>query len=312
MSRVAVVCDDPSSFNIAKDTTYLMLKTAQDMGHECFVIEPADLFVDQTEARAWTRRLTVLSDQMDWFEATEKSIERLGDFDLILIRQDPPFNMRYIYATYILELAEAQGAKVVNKPGSLRNANEKFFITQFPDAITRTLVTANKITIKNFLETEQDIILKPLDGMGGASICRLKTGDPNISVIIEMLTQQGIEPIMVQRYLPDVIKGDKRILIVNGVAISHCLARLPQPGETRANLAAGGRSEVRVLTERDQELAAMIGPRLKDMGLLFVGLDVIGDYVTEINVTSPTCAQEILKVSGVNACEILFKEIIPQ
>ena len=225
--------------------------------------------------------------------------------DIVFLRKDPPFNMGYVYATYLLEMLEQEGVRVINRPGSVRNANEKLFILQFPEAIADTLVTADSGLIREFLFRHQDIILKPLDGMGGAGIYRLKSNDPNINVIIEQMTHHGVH-IMAQRYLPEIKEGDHRVLLLNGKPMSHAVARLAQSGETRANLAAGGRAEVRPLTGRQIELANMIGPACLELGLMIVGLDIIGDYVTEINVTCPTCMRELLDQVGVNyAAELM-------
>lgn len=310
MSQKALfICDPIEHFNIQKDTTYQMMSVAAAKGIQLFVANSSDLSVIDTQAHGLVSELT-LHDGESWYQKTDSKQRFLGDFDFIFMRKDPPFDMNYIYSTYILELAEKQGAKVINRAQSLRDANEKMFINEFPDAITRMIVTSQQAQILEFLQQEKDIIVKPLDGMGGSSICRLTQDDHNVSVIIEMLTQHGAQPIMVQRYLPEIIDGDKRILIVNGKPLNHCLARIPAKGETRANLAAGGHGEVRELTARDHELAAMIGPELVNRGLYFVGFDVIGDYVSEINVTSPTCAQEIAKETDENASEILFDSLI--
>jgi glutathione synthase len=222
------------------------------------------------------------------------------------MRVDPPFNMNFVYTTYVLEQAESDGVLVVNKPQSLRDANEKLFTAWFPDCCSPTLVTSQTQRIKDFLLEHEDIIVKPLDGMGGASIYRLKKADHNLGVVLETMTNHGKELTMVQRYLPEIKQGDKRILIVNGQPVPYALARIPAEGETRGNLAAGGTGEGRTLTDRDRWLCEQIGPTLVKKGLFFVGLDVIGDYVTEINVTSPTCVQELDNQFGLNISALLM------
>ena len=291
------VCDDVSGFNIHKDTTYALMKAAAKAGHEIFVCDTNALFAKGPVAFGLVRQLT-LQEGHAWYLLSDPETKALSDFDVIFMRKDPPFNMNFIYATYLLELAQNQGVKVVNNPKSLRDANEKCFILQFPEAITPTMVAACRKQHREFITKHKDVILKPLDGMGGASIFRIKENDANLSVVLDVMTDFGQTPIMAQTYLPEIKQGDKRILLINGEPVSHCLARLPAEGETRANIAAGGHGEVRELTARDRELAAIVGPRLKEMGLFFVGLDVIGNYVTEINVTSPTCLQEIARETG--------------
>lgn len=222
------------------------------------------------------------------------------------MRKDPPFDMNFIYSTYILEQAEREGVWIINKPQSLRDCNEKLFATQFPELQVPTLVSSQHVLIREFIDQHQDVIVKPLDGMGGMGIFRLTATGANIGSTLEMLTQMGQQPIMAQRYIPEIVDGDKRILMINGEAVPYCLARIPQQGETRGNLAAGGRGEARPLTEKDQAIAAKIGPFLREKGLVFVGLDVIGDYVTEINVTSPTCIREIDAQFGTSIADRLF------
>jgi glutathione synthase len=239
------------------------------------------------------RSLQVFNDPKHWFETGEEVDMALADLDVILMRKDPPFNSEYVYATYLLELAEKAGTLVVNRPQSLRDCNEKFFATQFPQCTPPTLVSRRSDILREFANEHRDIILKPLDEMGGASIFRHREGDPNLSVILEVLTEHGSRQIMAQRYIPAIKDGDKRILMIDGEPIPYCLARIPAAGETRGNLAAGGRGVAQPLSDRDREIAAIVGPQLRERGLLFVGLDVIGDYLTEINITSPTCIREI-------------------
>jgi glutathione synthase len=237
--------------------------------------------------------LTVFHDPDHWFNLDETEDRNLGELDVILMRKDPPFDNEYIYSTYILEAAERKSTLVVNRCQSLRDCNEKVFATQFPQCCPPVLVSADMQRLKTFHLQHEDAIFKPLDGMGGSAIFRVKSGDPNVSVILEMLTQHGRQTIMAQKFIPQIEDGDKRILMIDGEPVPYCLARVPLVGETRGNLAAGGTGRPQPLTERDRWIAAQVGPSLRDKGLLFVGIDVIGDYLTEINVTSPTCIREI-------------------
>ena len=282
-----------ASINIKKDSSFAMLLEAQRRGYELHYMEMADLYLINGEARARTRTLSVEQNYDNWYTFNDEQDLPLADLDVILMRKDPPFDTEFIYATYILERAEEKGALIVNKPQSLRDCNEKLFTAWFSDLTPETLVTRNKAQLKAFWQKHSDIILKPLDGMGGASIFRVKEGDPNLGVIAETLTEHGTRYCMAQNYLPAIKDGDKRVLVVDGEPVPYCLARIPQGGETRGNLAAGGRGEPRPLTDSDWEIARRIGPTLKAKGLIFVGLDIIGDRLTEINVTSPTCIREI-------------------
>ncbi|EJK90503.1 glutathione synthase [Klebsiella pneumoniae subsp. pneumoniae DSM 30104 = JCM 1662 = NBRC 14940] len=270
-----------------------MLLEAQRRGYELHYMEMNDLYLINGEARARTRTLSVEQNYDKWYDFTGEQDLPLADLDVILMRKDPPFDTEFIYATYILERAEEKGTLIVNKPQSLRDCNEKLFTAWFSELTPETLVTRNKAQLKAFWEKHGDIIMKPLDGMGGASIFRVKAGDPNLGVIAETLTELGSRYCMAQNYLPAIKDGDKRVLVVDGEPVPYCLARIPQGGETRGNLAAGGRGEARPLTESDWEIARRVGPTLKAKGLIFVGLDIIGDRLTEINVTSPTCVREI-------------------
>jgi glutathione synthase len=293
MIKLGIVMDPISHINIKKDTSFAMLLEAQKRGYELFYIEMNDLFLDTGEAYATTRSLTVYNDKDHWFEFGQEQTIALSDLDTILMRKDPPFDTEFIYATYILERAEAKGVLVVNKPQSLRDCNEKLFTAWFAQFTPQTLVTRQTKQIKAFFQKHNDIILKPLDGMGGSSIFRIKQDDPNVSVIIETLTEHNTRYCMAQNFIPAIKDGDKRVLVVDGEPVPYCLARIPQKGETRGNLAAGGHGEVRALSESDWHIAKSIAPVLKEKGLLFVGLDIIGDKLTEINVTSPTCVREI-------------------
>ena len=285
--------DPITDINIKKDSSFAMLMAAQARGYELYYLEMNDIYLEHGHTYARVRDLTVKNDPQDWFDLTNEQEIRLSDLDVLLMRKDPPFDTEFIYATYLLERAEDEGLLVVNKPQSLRDCNEKLYTAWFADLTPPTLVTRREDKIREFYATHKDMILKPLDGMGGASIFRVKEGDANVGVIIETLTQHATMYAMAQGFVPDISNGDKRILIVDGKPMPYCLARIPAKGETRGNLAAGGRGEARPLSDTDWDIANTIGPKLKEKGLIFVGLDVIGDKVTEINVTSPTCIREI-------------------
>ncbi|WP_058911033.1 glutathione synthase [Entomohabitans teleogrylli] len=293
MIKLGIVMDPIATINIKKDSSFAMLLEAQRRGYQLHYMEMADLYLTNGEARARTRLVNVEQNYDRWYQFGSEQDIALADLDVILMRKDPPFDTEFIYATYILERAEDNGTLIVNKPQSLRDCNEKLFTAWFADLTPETLVTRNKAQLKAFWQQHGDIILKPLDGMGGTSIFRVKEGDPNLSVIAETLTELGSRYCMAQTYLPAIKDGDKRVLVVDGEPVPYCLARIPQGGETRGNLAAGGRGEPRPLTESDWAIARRVGPVLKEKGLVFVGLDIIGDRLTEINVTSPTCVREI-------------------
>jgi glutathione synthase len=301
--------DPIASISFKKDSSLAMLLAAQARGWSLFYMEQQDLYQKASVARARTRPLQVFEDPQHWFELQAEQDIALSELDVILMRKDPPFDNEFVYSTYLLEQAEQAGVLVVNRPQSLRDCNEKLFATLFPQCTPPTLVSRRADILREFAAEQRDIILKPLDGMGGASIFRHREGDPNLSVILETLTAHGTQQIMAQGYLPAIKDGDKRILMINGEPIPYCLARIPAAGETRGNLAAGGRGEARPLTERDRWIAAQVGPTLREKGLLFVGLDVIGDYLTEINVTSPTCIREIDNTFGTKIAEQLMDAI---
>lgn len=307
--KLGVVMDPIATITIKKDTTFAMLLAAQARGWELYYFEQADLYTQADTAFGRARLLHVQDDKKGWFSFHGECELPLADLDVVLMRKDPPFNMEYIYTTYLLELAEAAGTLVINKPRGLRDANEKFFALQFPQCCPPTVTSREPARIKAFLSEQTDIVVKPLDGMGGASVFRLRQGDPNLNVILETLTAHGQQLIMAQRYLPEIISGDKRILLIDGEPVPYALARIPQSGETRANLAAGGRGEGVPLSERDRWICTQVAPRLREMGLLFVGLDVIGDFLTEINVTSPTCARELDAQFGLDICGDLMAVI---
>ena len=290
---LGVIMDPIQSIQFKKDTTLALLLAAQKRGWRLLYMEQGDLAIADGEPVAKTRPLTVHDAPDHWHDLGEAAETRLRDVDIVLMRKDPPFDSEYIYSTYILEMAEERGALVVNKPQSLRDCNEKVFATDFPGLIPPLLVSRDSDRLKAFFHQHGNVVYKPLDGMGGASIFHVKKGDANLSVIIETLTEHGSRTIMAQKYLPEIADGDKRILMIDGEPVPYCLARIPASGESRGNLAAGGRGEVRPLSDRDLEIARTVGPVLRERGILFAGLDVIGDYLTEINVTSPTCVREI-------------------
>jgi glutathione synthase len=307
--KLGMVMDPIDRINIKKDTSFAMLLEAQARGWELHYIELGSLYLRNGKAYAKTRTLTVQRDEKQWFNFVAEQDIALDMLDVILMRKDPPFDQEYLYATYMLELAEHAGVYVVNKPQSLRDANEKLFTVWFPQCCTETLVTRDASRIKQFLHELGEIIVKPLDGMGGASIFHLREGDPNLSVILETMTQHNSRSVMAQKYLPEIKDGDKRVLMINGEPVPYCLARIPAKGESRGNLAAGGTGEGRVLTEKDKWIANQVGPTLREKGLVFVGLDIIGKALTEINVTSPTCVQELDKQFGLNISGLLMDHI---
>lgn len=304
--RVLVVMDPIENVSLKKDTSMAMLWAAARRGHELGYALQQDLYIDQGKAFGLIAPLQVFENSSNYYALGEKKKESIADYDVVLMRKDPPFDMNFVYATYILEQAEREGAWIINKPQSLRDCNEKLFATQFPELQVPTLVTSQQSLIREFIKEHGDVIVKPLDGMGGMGIFRLYQDGVNIGSTIEILTNHGAQPIMAQRYIPEIVDGDKRILMVNGEAVPYCLARIPQNGEVRGNLAAGGLGEARPLSENDKAIAAKIGPFLREKGLIFVGLDVIGNYVTEINVTSPTCVREIDAQFGTSIADDLF------
>lgn len=291
--RLGVIMDPIANISFAKDSTLAMLLAAQELGWELYYMEQKDLYLSSSKAYGKMQRLCVYHNPQHWFELKDETDTPLAFLDVILMRKDPPFDNEFVYSTYLLEQAERDGVLVVNKPQSLRDCNEKLFATLFPQCTPATLVSRRSDILQEFARQHRDTILKPLDGMGGSSIFRHREGDPNLSVILETLTNHGQQQIMAQQYIPAISQGDKRILMIDGEPVPYCLARIPAVGETRGNLAAGGRGEARPLSERDFWIAEQVGPELRKRGLLFVGLDVIGDYLTEINVTSPTCIREI-------------------
>lgn len=304
--KLGIVMDDIAQIKYHKDSSLAMLLEAKNRDYEIYYLAPNALFADKDQVFAEAKLLDVFANEKHWYAFGESKLINLNSLSIILMRKDPPFNMEYIYLTYLLELAEKQGVLVVNKPRSLRDANEKFFITEFPACIPETLIASNKLALRKFIEENHEVVLKPLHGMGGHSVFLVNKTDKNISVIIETLTENETIHIMAQQFIPEIVHGDKRILLIQGEPIPYALARIPLPSELRGNLAAGGHGEVVPLTERDYWICNQLRDTLKNMGLYFVGIDVIGDYLTEINVTSPTCIREIDAVKNTQIAARLF------
>ncbi|MDF1623671.1 MAG: glutathione synthase [Pseudohongiella nitratireducens] len=307
--KIGIVMDPIQAISYKKDTSLAMLVAAQERGWSLFYMEQGDLYLQGDAAMAEMRPLKVAYDPNDWYALGDAVQQPLAELDVILMRKDPPFDSNFIYSTYLLERAEQAGTLIVNKPQSLRDCNEKVFATQFPQCCPPLLVSSKASLLKAFHKEHGDVIFKPLDGMGGSSIFRLQAGDPNFSVIAETLTAGGKNPIMAQRYLPEIINGDKRILLIDGDPVPYALARVPAIGETRGNLAAGGSGRAQPLSDRDRWICEQVRDSVREKGLLFVGLDVIGDYLTEINVTSPTCVREIDRAYDLNIADDLMQVI---
>ena len=291
--KILVIMDPIERVNYKKDTSLAMMWAAQDRGHQLGYCQIHDLWLDRGQLMVDTQPLMVKRDPTDFYTLGDKATGSVADYDVILMRKDPPFDMRFIYATYMLDHAKAAGVLVVNNPQAIRDCNEKLFATWFSEYMSPTIVTSKQAHIRNFITEQQDVIVKPLDGMGGTGIFRLTADSPNIGATLEMLTELETLPIMAQRYLPEIVDGDKRVLIVDGVVVDYSLARIPSKGETRGNLAAGGRGVAMPLTDIERQVAEVVAPIVKEKGLMFVGLDLIGGRITEINVTSPTCVREI-------------------
>ncbi|WP_305805651.1 glutathione synthase [Stenotrophomonas sp. YIM B06876] len=306
---VIVVMDPIAGIKIAKDTTFAMLLEAQRRGHRLHYVRPAGLALRDGRAVACMAPLQVRENKADWFSLGEFVETAFGPGQVVLMRKDPPVDAEFTYDTHILSVAQAAGAMIVNDPQGLRDFNEKLAALLFPQCCPPTLVSSQSRDLKAFVLEHGQAVLKPLDGMGGRSIFRSGTGDPNLNVILETLTGGDRTPALAQRFIPDISAGDKRILLIDGVPVDYCLARIPQGDEFRGNLAAGGRGEGRLLSERDRWIAAQVGPEMKRRGMRFVGLDVIGDYLTEVNVTSPTCARELDALFGLNIAGLLFDAI---
>ncbi len=310
MPKIAFLMDPIETVSVKKDSTLAMIAAAQQRGLEIFYLQQDGLVLSAGVVTALTRSLRLRDDFCatldpntagdDWYALGDEQAVALAEMDIVMMRKDPPFDMEYIYTTYLLERAETEGVMVVNRPSALRDCNEKLFATLFPQCCPELIVSRRMDQLKAFHKQHANVVFKKLDGMGGASIFRVMEQDPNLSVVLETLTNSGREQIMGQVYLPEIVDGDKRILLINGEPVPYALARIPSAGETRGNLAAGGRGEGRPLTDRDQWIAQQIGPELKRRGLIFVGIDVIGDYLTEINVTCPTCIRELNEQFGLD------------
>ncbi len=310
--RIGIVMDPIESITIAKDSSFAMMLEIQRRGWEIFYILPQAMYVKAGIACATMHTIKVMDNPQQWFEYIATNDQPLHQLDAIIMRKDPPFNMEYVYNTYLLEMAESQGLKVINKPASIRSCNEKLFATHFPQFTPETLVSSEPERIKEFIAELGSIVVKPLDGMGGTMIFQIHHGDSNTNTILETITNYGQTTIMAQRFLPEFKEGDKRILLIDGVPFPHALARLPKAGESRANLAAGGTYKGVDLSAREWDICQSIGPQLKAMGLTFVGLDIIGDYITEINVTSPTCIRELDTIYSSNIAGLLMDAINAQ
>ena len=307
--KIGVVMDPIESINFKKDSTLAMMLEAQSRKHQLFYMTPDSLYINEKGAFAIAKTLQVKNDPTGWFDFKEEKQIKLSELDVILMRQDPPFNSNYIYNTYVLESAEKEGVLVVNKPSSLRDCNEKVFATEFPECCTPFLVTSDPNLLKSFIEDHGDTVIKPLDGMGGSSIFRLRYSDPNLNVILETITESFTTKVMIQTYIPEITDGDKRILLINGNPMDAAVARVPAEGELRGNLAAGASAVARSLTEKDLWICEQVGPKLKDLGLVLVGLDIIGDYLTEINVTSPTCFREYESLCDIDVAYNFIEEV---
>jgi glutathione synthase len=295
---IAFILDPLRELKAYKDSSIAMMRELARRGHRIFALEQGDLFWDAGVTRARARPLELFADDHAWHREGPEEVRRLTEFAATIMRKDPPFDMEYVYSTYLLECAEREGARVFNRPGAIRDHNEKLAIAKFADFISPTLVTRDASLIAQFIDEHEDVVVKPLDGMGGTSVFRVGESDPNRNVIVETVSHHGKRTVMVQKYLPEIVDGDKRILLIGGEVVPYSLARIPKPGETRGNLAAGGRGEARPLSPGDREIAQTLAPILWAQGLLIVGLDVIGSCLTEVNVTSPTCFVEIAEQTG--------------
>lgn len=307
--KLGVVMDPIEAITYKKDSTLAMLWAAQDRGWQLYYLEQSGLYLRDGVAIGKMAELTVKRDPNDWFERGEYQHLPLTELDVVLMRKDPPFDNEYLYSTHLLEQAERDGLMVVNPPQRLRDCNEKLFATQFPQCCPPVLVSRDPQLLKDFHAEHQDVIFKPLDGMGGSSIFRVREDDPNLNVVLETLTDHGRQQIMAQRFIPEIVDGDKRILLIDGEPVDYTLARIPSQGETRGNLAAGGTGVGRPLSDRDRWICEQVKPVIQELGLLFVGLDVIGDYLTEINVTSPTCIRELNDQFGLDIAGQLMDAI---
>jgi glutathione synthase len=306
----AFIVDPLPLLKAYKDSSVAMMRALAARGHCVFAIMQPDVYWEDGVTSARATSLTLNSDDHDWYEAGEVNERPLKDYAAVIMRKDPPFDMEYVYSTYLLEAAEHEGARVFNRPRAIRDYNEKMAISRFRDFIAPTLVTRDGPRISEFIDEQEDVIVKPLDGMGGVSVFRVRDGDPNRNVIIETVSQNGARTVMAQRYLPEIVDGDKRIILIAGQVVPYCLARIPKPGETRGNLAVGGRGVGRPLTTRDREIGEALADALWSEGMLVVGLDVIGDCLTEVNVTSPTGFVEIAEQSGFDVAGMFADALI--
>jgi glutathione synthase len=312
--KIAFIVDPLAGLKAYKDSSIFMMREASRRGHQVFAFEARQMaMVPQADGTArvlaLARELAVTADDANWHEVLAEGEMALTEFDAVLMRKDPPVDQAFMYATLLLSAAEAQGARIINRPGALRDFNEKLAITKFPQFVAPTLVTQEMARIQGFVDLHGDVIIKKLDGMGGTSIFRVRSDDANRNAIIEVQTRDGQETVMVQRYIPAIAQGDKRVLVINGKPAPFALARIPKAGETRGNLAAGGRGVAQPLSARDREIAENLGPHLVAAGLTVVGLDIIGDYLTEVNVTSPTCMVEIFDQQGFNTAAMVMDAI---
>ena len=307
--KIAFLADPLSGFKTYKDSTFAMMREAARRGHAVYAFEQRDMALEEGVVSANIAQITLTGDADDWYRAAPPAAMRLSEFDAVIQRKDPPFDMEYVYGTYLLELAEQQGARIFNKPSAIRDHNEKLAIAQFTEFTSPTLVTSDPARLRAFHARHGDVIFKPLDGMGGAGIFRIGADGMNLGSVIETLTRNGAETIMAQRYIPEIVKGDKRILVIDGKAVPFALARIPQGTEIRGNLAAGGIGVAQSLTAHDLHIAESIGPVLAERGLLLVGLDVIGECLTEVNVTSPTCFQEIFDQAGFDVAAMFIDAV---
>lgn len=307
--KLGVLMDPLSAINIKKDSTLAMLEEAQKRQWQIFYLQQQDIFAENGECMADMHPLHIDLKQTPWFTLQAPITQSMAKLDVVLMRKDPPFDMEYIYTTYLLELAETAGTLIINKPQSLRDANEKIFTSLFPQCCPPSLISRNIQQLRGFVEKYQDVIVKPLGAMGGFRIFRTHPKDANLSVILETMTEYGEQFCMAQRFIPEISAGDKRVLVIDGEPIPYALARIPRTGETRGNLAAGARAEVIPLGARERWICEQVAPTLRAKGLMFVGLDIIGDYLTEINVTSPTCIREIEAVADVKISQIFFDKI---
>jgi glutathione synthase len=307
--KIAFLADPLSGFKIYKDSTFAMMREAARRGHQIYAFEQRHMVLEQGVVTADVVEITLTGDPDDWYSEGDAQTLRLSEFDAVIQRKDPPFDMEYVYGTYLLELAERQGARVFNKPSAIRDHNEKLAIAQFNEFTSPTLVSSSSTRLRAFHAEHGDVIFKPLDGMGGAGIFRVKDDGLNLGSILETLTDNGARTIMAQKYIPAIVKGDKRVLVIDGKPVPFVLARIPQGGEVRGNLAAGGVGVAQPISPREREIAEALGPMLAERGLLLVGLDVIGDFLTEVNVTSPTCFQEITDQTGFDVAAMFIDAV---